>query len=316
MPVWGYIIVATVVVLGAGLWLAARWLFRLALYRHSDKMIVLRNLKIPKDPSADDLSLPYSAASMGRWRENLGGEDVFRRAPDGTTLHAVVAEQPGSGDRWAVVMHGYTMRHPLSIYAKHFHDASWNLLVPTQRGHGQSGGDYITMGWQDRLDLVDWIAWLIERHPEAKMVLHGVSMGGSTALMAAGELLPGNVRCVISDCAFSTARDQFAHQLKLFFKLPAFPLLDVALLQAKLVAGIDIRQADAVAQVRKSRLPMLFIHGGKDRFVPAWMQDVLYEAAPGHREKLCVEEAEHGMSTYLEPELYWGTVWNFIEKVL
>lgn len=156
----------------------------------------------------------------------------------------------------------------------------------------------------------------MEQDPQAEVVLFGISMGGATVMMTAGEAdLSSNVKCVIEDCGYSSVWDEFAGQLKEMFGLPTFPVLDAASLVTQLRAGYGFQEASAVEQLKKTSLPMLFIHGEEDTFVPYAMLDVVYQAcASPEKELLSIPSAEHGEASSVDPERYWSTVEAFLAK--
>ena len=171
------------------------------------------------------------------------------------------------------------------------------------------------MGWHERHDIVDWINTLVEQDPEAQILLFGVSMGGATVMMVSGEELPGNVKCIIEDCGYTSVWDEFKLQLKEVFGLPSFPLLNAASLVCQIRAGYSFEEASSVEQLKKATLPMLFIHGEEDDFVPYSMLQPVYDAcASQEKELLSVPGAGHAESASTDPELYWGTVTAFLEK--
>ncbi len=230
-------------------------------------------------------------------------------------LHAYQITNARPSDIWAVTIHGYSGQgKDMTYYAQQFYNRGYNVLVVDLRGHGQSEGDYIGMGWHDRLDIVDWSNFLISKNPNCKIILHGVSMGGATVMMATGENLPDNIKVAIEDCGYTTIWDEFEMQLKVLYNLPAFPVLNAASTVCKLKAGYKIEEGSAVEQVKKSKIPTLFIHGELDSFVPFEMLDKVYEAANCKKEKLVIEGAAHAESSSINPELYWNTIDRFIEE--
>ena len=221
-----------------------------------------------------------------------------------------------------------TTKDVLNQYIGHFENTSiqqgnivlaaynrgYNVLMVDLRGHGESEGDYIGMGWHDRLDVIDWANYLIEKNPNCKIILHGVSMGGATVMMTTGEDLPGNIKVAIEDCGYTSIWDEFKMQLKELYNLPTFPVLNAASTVCKIKAEYILEEGSAVEQVRKSKTPTLFIHGELDSFVPFEMLDKVYEAANCKKEKLVIKGAAHAESASVNPELYWKTVDRFIEK--
>ena len=200
-------------------------------------------------------------------------------------------------------------------YVKRFHDRGMNVLAPAARAHERSGGDYIGMGWPERLDIVAWIEQIVQADPEARILVFGESMGAATAMNVAGESLPANVKCIIEDCGYTSVWDEFSLQLKDVFGLPSFPLLDVANLVCNVRAGYDFHKASSVEQLKRATVPMLFIHGDQDTFVPYSMLDQNYDACASKvKQKLTIHGATHAKSAQVDPELYWNTVDNFLDE--
>lgn len=237
---------------------------------------------------------------------------------DNLKLHGYEIENNNESDVWVVTVHGYMGRgYKMSSYAENFYDMGYNVFVPDLRGHGDSEGNYIGMGWSDRQDIMKWINYIIEQHKDAKIILHGVSMGAATVMMTSGENLPSNVKAIIEDCGYTSAWDEFYYQIdNLFSKLPKNPILYASDFVTKLKAGYGFKEASAIDQVKKSETPMLFIHGDEDKFVPFYMLDKVYNVANVEKEKLVVEGAAHAKSAFTNPELYWNTVSNFINKYI
>ncbi|KHF41627.1 alpha/beta hydrolase [Halalkalibacter okhensis] len=234
------------------------------------------------------------------------------------SLNGYVYENANADHRWAIVVHGYTSdASSMTRYVRNFHDKGFHVLTPDLRGHGESEGDYIGMGWHDRKDMLLWIDQVLERDPEAEIVLFGVSMGGATVMMTSGEEdLPENVKVIVEDCGYTSVSDVFVYQLDDLFGLPEFPVIRAANTITKWRAGYDLYEASAVEQVEKSKTPILFIHGDIDTFVPYEMLDEVYEAAAVDKEKLIIPNAGHGDAEKVDPVTYWSTVWQFVERYI
>lgn len=110
--------------------------------------------------------------------------------------------------------------------------------------------------------------------------------------------------------------DEFRGELKELFGLPAFPLLHTASWLCRQEYGWDFREASALEQVKKCTLPMLFIHGDADTFVPTWMAYPLYEAKPEPKELWIVPGATHAMSYKDYPQEYTEHVKKFVGKYI
>lgn len=219
-------------------------------------------------------------------------------------------------NKWVIIVHGYGCNGRMMYYAaRKFHNKGYNVLLPDLRGHGISGANYIGMGWHDRLDLKEWIKEIIKRDKNAEIVLYGVSMGASTILMSTGENLPKNVKCIISDCAFTSAYEVFKHQFTKICFLPSFPLLDILSFICKAKNKYSLREASALKQVKKCEIPIFFIHGGDDNFVPTHMVFDLYKNAKCKKDLMIVNSAGHGVSQMVNKKIYWRRVFYFINNV-
>lgn len=268
--------------------------------------------------SSNAFAVPMNATGPNAdWLRDTA-EDAYLDSADGLKLHAYRMDSAEKTNKYAVVCHGYQNNATgSSAIARHLYDLGYTVVLPDARGHGESEGDYIGMGWDERRDIVAWCNEIVAANPQSEILLMGVSMGGATVMMTTGEPdLPANVKCAVEDCGYTSAWDEFAGQLQELYGLPTFPILDATNLVTQIRAGYDIKKASAVEQVKKSRTPTLFIHGEEDAFVPFWMLDVVYEAAACEKEKLVVPGAAHAKSSEVNPDLYWSTVDAFISKYI
>ncbi len=243
--------------------------------------------------------------------------DTYITSSDNLKLHAYEVKNENKTDKWAILVHGYTSEgKTLSSKAKHLYNMGYNILIPDLRSHGSSEGNYIGMGWDDRLDIINWINYIIKNNPKSEIALHGTSMGAATVLMVSGEKLPSNVKAIVADCGYTSVYDEFSYQLKQLFNLPSFPIMNFSDAITHIRAGYCLNDASAIDQVKKSTTPILYIHGDKDDFVPYYMMDELYNATNSKKEKLTIEGGEHANSDLVNPKLYWSTINNFLGKYI
>ena len=243
-------------------------------------------------------------------------EDVFINSFDNLKLHGYILKTENS-DKWAITVHGYTNKaESMSAMAYKYHSLGYNILMPDLRGHGKSEGSYVGMGWHDRLDILKWIDLIIKENKDSKILLHGISMGAGTVMMVSGEELPENVKVIIEDCGYTSAKEQLAYNLKTMFKLPSFPILNFCSLITKIKDNYFISEASAIKQLQKAKVPILFIHGDKDKFVPFYMLDKLYNACSSKKDKLIIKDVGHAKSESLKSDLYWNKVEDFIKPYM
>lgn len=290
---------------------AGAFFYRLCLTQKSDKE------KIFSAPHNQGTDVPHSTMDQDLvW---LGGQPVSERvifSEDGLCLRGLLLKNPSQGP-WVILCHGYMgSAEGMAVYARKFYERGYQILMPDARGHGKSEGDYIGMGWPERRDIVRWAEYLVWKEKAEKIALVGGSMGAATVMMASGEKLPEQVRAVVEDSGYTSAWDEFHYQLKMLYHLPAFPLLYITELFARIRAGYSLREASALKQVAKCRIPILFIHGRKDSFVPYQMLQPLYGAASCVKEYYVAENAGHTEAYRAEPVEYWNRVFGFLDKYM
>lgn len=248
--------------------------------------------------------------------------DVHRTSFDGLKLHATFfpgMEGRAEGRKLVICFHGYTgegLSNHLGI-SKYFLEEGYSILLPDARAHGQSEGKYIGFGCLDRKDALGWIQWGIQEcGPDVEILLYGTSMGGATVLMASGMELPKNVKGIVSDCGFTSPKEVFTHVLNEMYHLPAFPAIPGADWLNRKLAGYGMDECNAKRELKKAKVPILFIHGSADTFVPCSMCHELYEACPTAKRKLIVEGAAHAESYYKDMETYEKEWTRFAEECL
>lgn len=305
------LIIATIlVILISGLGFVGNYFYNLALNPDTPKDMIFGTPEEQENTSGQVLDTDID------WLlNNSNYSDEYITSFDGLKLHAYKVINKTPSNKSAITVHGYTSEGlNMSSYAKKYYDMGYNILIPDLRGHASSEGDYIGMGWDDRLDIISWINSIIKNDKNSEIVLHGVSMGAATVTMASGEDLPNNVKAIIADCGYTSVWDEFSYQLKALFSLPEFPILDASNIITKLRAGYNLKDGSCIDQVKKSTTPILYIHGDKDDFVPYYMMKELYDATNSEKEMLTIKDAEHAKSSEVDPKTYWTTIYNFTNK--
>ncbi len=244
--------------------------------------------------------------------------DIYTRM-GGRRMHAIYISAPSPTPHTAVVVHGYkdcsiSMLHIAYIYNKQM---GFNVLLPDLYGHGKSDGDHINMGWLDRLDVLAWMG-IANRlfGGNTQMVVHGISMGAATTMCVSGEKLPSYVKCFVEDCGYTSVWDEFDHELHQQFNLPKFPLLNTASAICRLRYGWSFGEASPIKQVAKCKLPMLFIHGDNDDFVPSAMLRPLYDAKKGDKEIYVAKGSKHARAFRDHPDEYIKRVTQFVGRYI
>lgn len=238
-------------------------------------------------------------------------------AEDGTELVGHLHTVPNA-KRTILAMHGWrsSWARDFGMIADFWHQSGCNVLYAEQRAQGESGGEYMGFGMLERHDCLSWIYYLNENgFAELPIYLGGVSMGASTVLMSAAFDLPKNVKGIIADCAFTSAEAIWKHVARKNMHL-SYTGLRAAAVNDLCRRKISMGAADCstVEAVEKSRVPILFIHGSDDRFVPVEMTYENYKACTSPKRLLIVPGADHGMSYYVDQMAYESAMLDFWEN--
>lgn len=270
--------------------------------------------KIEKDEYRNTLEQIYRSGA--EWFHNAEKENISIYNRNNEPLHANLFKPETESDVYVFCIHGYSSAPcNMGIYVKEFQKMGYNVITPSLRGHAESEEEFISMGWKDRLDVIDWIEYTVKMHPDCKIIIHGVSMGAATTMMTIGEEMPENVKLAIEDCGYTNVWDIMKHKMAQM-KVPEFPFLYSASDVNKRKAKFGFKEASCTEQLKKCKIPVLFIHGENDDFVPHSMLQLVYDACPTPKEMLSVPDAPHARSVCAHPELYWPKVTSFIEKYL
>ena len=282
----------------------------------------------PKDNKGKDIPGSYEYMHskypfITPWLDSLQTtgalRDTFIINRKGRQLHAMFASAAKPTDKTAVIVHGYTDNaiRMLMIGYLYNKDLNYNILLPDLQDNGLSEGPAIQMGWKDRLDVLNWMNIANDIFGKrTQMVVHGISMGAATTMMVSGEAQQPFVKCFVEDCGYTSVWDEFSFQLKDMFGLPEFPLMYTTSWLCNAKYGWNFQEASSLEQVKKCSLPMFFIHGDADTYVPTRMVYPLYEAKSEPKELWIVPGATHAMSYKDYPQEYTERVKKFVGKYI
>ena len=290
------------------------YLMRVAMDRKEPKSMTKTMGKLARAKNNKDLVSMLQAYSEKL--EQTVTEEVEITAHDGTKL--VGHWWPcANAKRVVIAMHGWrsTWSQDFGIVADHWHDNGCSILFAEQRGQNNSGGSYMGFGLTERYDCRDWAEWVNENTDTLLPIyLGGVSMGATTVLMAAGLDLPDNVAGIVADCAFTSPKAIWKHvvehNLHLSYGLHSAAANDLCKKKIRMGAG-EYSTTDAL---KNTTIPVLFIHGTDDHFVPVEMTYENYKACASEKQLLIVPGAEHAMSYLVDKNAYEDAVVAFWKK--
>lgn len=252
-----------------------------------------------------------------RYYESLNKEEVYITSKDGLKLRGIYIESEKYSNKTMIFVHGITVGLIWSIkYIDMFIKRGWNVLIYDQRRHAMSEGKYSTYGYYEKEDLDLWVNWLIDKKGKEEIIgLHGESMGAATVLQYAA--INKYVKFIIADCGFSDLRELLERKVRDDYHGLLYPIIKLSNLRAKRKAKFKFEWVSPIEVVKNAEIPMMFIHGDKDKFVPWDMSIKMYEAKIKGVKKLYIAEgAAHARSIEVDKDRYENEVMEFVNQVL
>lgn len=278
-------------------------------------------LQITQMKVKNDLSLFTVLESLGLYSrdryEALVKKEIILSSVDGLKLSGAAIELYPDSKRWMIIVHGYTGSRAFSTqFIDMFTDEGYNVLLIDQRRHGRSEGRYTTYGFYEKYDVQTWVNWLVEQHgKDTEIGLHGQSLGGGTVLEYLSIAVP-QVKLVIADCPYSDLTDLMKHQITKLNKVPAVPFFRWVHNRIRKKAGFSFEQVSPIRSVRESHLPVMFIHGTNDTYVPTHMSQEMYDVKPGPKKLVLIQGAIHANAYHIDPQKYRQEIRSFLHEYM
>jgi len=274
--------------------------------------VIVRKVKNHDDLLEDQIK--RGLIDIGYYK-GLKKEKVYMTTNDGLKLEGIYIKGEPEINKTIIVVHGITVGIPTSIkYMRMFLDRGWNVLMYNQRRHGASEGKYSTYGYYEKYDLDLWVNWVVNRNGEDSIIgLHGESMGAATVLQYAD--INKYVDFIIADCAYSDMNELMKFRIKEDIKLPSFPILKFVELKSKIRAKFSFKDVSPINSIRYNEIPVLFIHGKNDKFVPTYMSEKMYEVKKGMKRIYLADGAVHACSIEVNKQKYEKVVFEFVNEV-
>jgi uncharacterized protein len=245
----------------------------------------------------------------------LPKEEVWIESPYGYKLYGMFIPSSNS-HKTVIISHGITSNlFGMYKYLPLFTRRGFNVMLYDLRHHGKSGGRDCTFGYFEKYDLKAVTDWVFTRMGGAGMVgLHGESLGAAVSLQAAG--IDDRLAFVIEDCGYSDLTRLLGHRIQSDYHMPSAIFLPVANFLCTIITGMSFETISPVRDVRDMTLPVLFIHGDHDGYIPPEMCREMYHAkVNGIREMHLMEGARHAESFISNRAEYNQVVGQFLTRI-
>ena len=221
-------------------------------------------------------------------------------------------------DKCAIILQGRTESlvycyYYADIYAR----CGYNILVVDIRAHGLSDGKYHTSGIRESDDLVVWIDCIRNVYGISNFAIHGICVGGATAIYALFKLRKKGVdviRRIATDGLFTTNYELFRRNMR-EYKQPAFPALQICFLMARIMAGVDLFRETPIRYVSAVDIPMLFIWSRVDKYCVPQKGEELFELCGSPTKQIhFFPKGAHSHVRYNQPDEYDTVVAKFLSN--
>ena len=263
---------------------------------------------VPDRAKAAEIAL----ASGASWRE------AEIDAADGQKLSAwafLPAPEHDSG-KAILLLHGAgDTRRGMLGFARFFARRGFATLVPDSRGHGVSQGPQVTYGLLEKQDVHRWADYLLGLKPGAKLFGMGMSMGA--AILIQSLEIEDRFRSIVAECSYSTFRDAASERIPRLTGLPAWfsaPVVGSAFLYARLRYGLDLDAVSPLEAIKRTRTPVLLIHGLADGRTDPAQSRALHAANPSYTELWEVPGAKHVQASVVAQQEFEERVLGWFEK--
>ena len=192
-----------------------------------------------------------------------------------------------------------------------------SAFLVNHRASRGSEGHVITFGIKERLDLMRWVEYVCQTvGKDRPILLTGISMGAATVMLASSMELPKNVKCILADCGYTSAPDIIKKVIKEDMKLPSALFYPFVRLGAILFGGFDPNETSPEAELKHAKIPVIFIHGDADTFVPAYMSERNFAACASEKKLVIIKGAEHGVAYPADMETYVSELCEFFSRFI
>lgn len=214
-----------------------------------------------------------------------------------------------------ILCHGITWSLYGSVkYMDMFLKRGFAVFIYDHRNHGLSGGKDTSFGYYEKFDLKKCTDWLYNNLGKDIIVgLHGESMGGGTVLQ--NIAIDTRITFCIDDCGYSDAEDLFTHRLAKDYNIKKKFLIKLASRICKMRAGWSFKDVSPITSLSNVSIPILFIHGEKDDYVPIFMCKQMYSVKNGYKDIYIASGAGHAQSYSQNRNEYEKRVHIFLKAI-
>ncbi|CAN8268667.1 unnamed protein product [Cochlearia groenlandica] len=275
---------------------------------------IIRPPRAEYDPENDLLEKDF--LMKGRWYQRKDLEVKNSRGDVLQCSHYMPVERPeGKPLPCVIYCHGNSgCRADGSEAAVVLLPSNITVFTLDFSGSGLSGGEHVTLGWNEKDDLKAVVEFLRQDGNISLIGLWGRSMGAVTSLMYAAE--DPSIAGMILDSPFSDLVDLIMELVDTYkYPLPKFTVKFAIQFMRRAIqkkAKFDITDLNTIKVAKSSFVPVLFGHALDDDFIRPHHSDRIYEAYTGDK-NIIKFEGDHNSP---RPPFYFDSINIFFHNVL
>ena len=279
------------------------------------------SISLPMTKNVEKALEPYKdMREQGtKWIENKiknkEVKDVYIKSNDNLKLHGIFIENK-KNKGIIIETHGYRSVASRDLYPScfNYYNMGYSLLIIDFRTSNLSEGKYITFGIKESEEVISWVKYLNKKY-KSNIYLAGISMGATAILMSLKDLKEKmNVKAVVVDCGYISPYDEVLYCIKQFFHINGLFFIGMINIWCILLAKFSLKEKNTISCMKDSNIPILFIHGLEDDFVPSSNSRINYEEYNGPKELELFPNANHGISYLVDPDRYIKVIKKFLNK--
>ena len=222
---------------------------------------------------------------------------------------------PNNSNKTVICVHGYTSHaeREWAFPGLFYLSLGYNVLIPYQRAHGLSEGEYISFGALEHIDVIDWANKTNQINPNGKILIHGLSMGGGIVLDLSNKEID-NVKCLIADAPSVSIESFFKNVSKEVFKKHYDKIANHAIKRFNKEFKCDVKNFESVNIVSNSKYPILLSAGSNEHLEELF--ETIKTVNPMPTDIIILPGCNHGNGMYKQTKLYQDKIKEFIDKYL
>ena len=250
-----------------------------------------------------------------RWSEkNIASKKDVHIVRDGIDLYGEYYDL--GGKRCAVILSGRTESLRYGYYfAIPYAECGCNILVLDPRGHGKSGGEFNTVGFEESRDITAWVEYMQSEEGVSSFIYHGICIGAAGGMLSlTGEDAPDAVEAIVTEGLFPRFGESMKNHL-IEKKKPVFLFYSLINGWMKHYTGHSMNYGP-INVIHKLKKPLLMLHSREDIYsTPEYAAKLFELAGSDMKEIKWFPKGKHSMLRITDTERYDTAIADFIRSL-